>query len=173
MRRIAAAVVVAGIVVLAAAGCGGAGPGPFAWPSDAGSSGFGSPVRPGQMSVISIVMPRTLTTPAVLLDVHPLQAQDARGLKLRYGGTTGLGLELAGQHGWPARKYQLHPLAGFVIPAHVRGGVAIGAASKRRGVHFLHAFVVDYRIGGTRYSATMHVSFTLCVGMRHCTARMP
>jgi len=168
MRRIATAVVVAGVVVLAAAGCGGAGAGPFAWPSDAGSSGFRSPVRPGQMSVISIVMPRTLSTPAVLLDLHPLYPQDARGLTLRYGGTTGLGLELGGQHGWPARKYQLHPLVGFVIPAHVRGGVAIGASATQRGIHQLRAFVVDYQVGGTRYSATMQVGFELCVGYRMC-----
>src|SRR6266404_914668 len=128
MRRVVVAGAVVGIMAVLA-GCGGAGAGPFAWPSDAGSSGFGSPVRPGQTSAISIVMPRTLSTPAVLLDVHPLYPQDARGLALRYAATTGLGLELAGQHGWRARKWQLRPLAGFVIPAHVRGGVVIGATS--------------------------------------------
>jgi len=145
-----------------------AGAGPFAWPSSAGTSGIGSPVRPGQTSAMTIVMPRTLTTPAVILDVHPLHPQDAHGLALRYGATTGLGLELAGTRGWPSLKYQVRPLAGFVIPAHVTGGVTIGAASKRPGVHELRGFVVDYRVGGTRYSATMQMNFELCVGMASC-----
>lgn len=168
MRRIAVAVLAAGAVVAVVAGCGGAGAGPFAWPSDAGTTTIGSPVRPGQTSAMTIGLPRTSTTPAVLLDVHPLHPEDARGLTLRYGATTGLGLELAGQHGWNARKWQLRPLAGFVIPARVTGGVTIGAASRQPGLHELHGFVVDYRIGGTRYSATMQMNFALCVGMASC-----
>jgi len=91
VRRVVVVGAVAGIMALLA-GCGGAGAGPLAWPSSAGSSGFGSPVRPGQTSAISIVMPRTLTTPAVLLDVRPLHPEDARGVALRYAATTGLGL---------------------------------------------------------------------------------
>jgi hypothetical protein len=124
------------------------------------------------MAVISVVMPRTLARPAVLLDVHPLHTEDARGVTLRYGGTTGLGLELGGQLGWQARKYQLHPLAGFVIPAHVRGGVAIGAASTEHGVHEIRDFVIDYRVGGTHYSSPARTSFTLCVGATACGARI-
>jgi len=165
MRRTAAVVATAGIVALVA-GCGGAGKpaaGPLAVPSDAGSHHFGSPVRPGQMSAISIVM-RRVSTPVVLLGVHLLHPEDARGLRLRYAATTGLGLELAGQHGWNVRKWELRPLAGFVIPAHHYGGVVIGAASKQRGLHEIRDFVVDYRIGSTRYSAPMQTGFGLCVG---------
>ena len=172
MRRIAVAVLAAGAVVAVVAGCGGAGAGPFAWPSDAGTTTIGSPVRSGQTFAMTIVLPRTSTTPAVLLDVNPLHPEDARALTLRYGATTGLGLELARTRGWSSRKYQVRPLAGFVIPAHVVGGVTIGAASKRRGVHKIRGFVVDYRIGDRRYSATMQMNFALCVGMRQCPSRL-
>lgn len=130
--------------------------------------GVGLPVDRGQTGVTTIVMPRTLSTPAVLLDVHPLHPQDARGLALRYGATTGRGLELGGARGWHPRAWQVRPVAGFVIPANVRGGVTIGATSTRGGLHFLRDFVVDYEVGGTRYSATMRLTFELCVGMRSC-----
>ena len=104
-------------------------------------------------------MPRTLPTPAVLLDVRPLHPQDAHGLTLRYAATTGRsGLEHRHAHGWNLRAWQARPLRGFVIPAHVRGGVMIGASSKRRGVHDIRGFVLDYQIGSTHYSAPMHVS---------------
>ena len=171
MGRIAAAVAAAGVIVAVVvalvSGPVTAGAGPLAWPSSAGSTQLGSPVRPGQMSAISIVMPR-VSTSAVLLGVHLLHPEDARGLKLRYAATTGLGLELPGQHGWNVRKWQLRPLAGFVIPGHHYGGLVIGAASKRRGVHEIRGFVVDYRIGSTRDSAPMQMGFGLCVGYRVC-----
>lgn len=117
---------------------------------------------------MTIVMPRASGAPAVLLDVHPLHAEDARSLTLRYAATTGRGLELAGERGWNRPAWQERPLAGFVIPAHVVGGVTIGAASTEPGFHFIRGFVVDYRVGATRYSATMHVGFGLCVRMRTC-----
>jgi hypothetical protein len=117
---------------------------------------------------MTIVMPRKLSTPAVLLDVHPLHKEDADGLRLRYAATTGLGLELAGEHGWNRPTWQERPLTGFVIPAHVVGGVTIGAASTEPGYHFIRDFVVDYRVGSTRYSALMGSGFGLCVGMRTC-----
>jgi hypothetical protein len=125
-------------------------------------------VNVGQTAAMTIVMPRKLTTPSVLLDVRPLHAEDADGLTLRYAATTGLGLELLGQPGWNRPAWQERPLAGFVIPAHVVGGVTIGAASTERGFHFIRGFVVDYRVGGKRYSAPMQVGFGLCVGMRTC-----
>jgi len=147
----------------------GAGAGPLAWPSTAGTSGIEGPARIGQTAAMTIVMPHKLSTSAVLLDVHPLHAEDAEGLTLRYAATTGRrGLELAGQRGWNRPAWQERPLRGFVIPAHVVGGVTIGASSTRRGVHVIRGFVVDYRVGATRYSATMHVSFGLCVGYSTC-----
>jgi hypothetical protein len=160
MRRITVAVTVAAIATLLA-GCGGAGAGPLA----AGSARqhFGSPVRPGQTSAIAIVL-RRVDTPVVLLGVRPLHPEDAHGLKLRYAATTGFGLQLGGQRGWNVRKWQLRPVAGFVIPAHHYGGVVVGASSNEHGLHEIRDFVVDYRIGNTRYSAPMGTGFGLCVG---------
>jgi hypothetical protein len=66
-----------------------AGAGPFAWPSGAGHSGAWSPGRAGQTAAVTIVMPRKLNTSAVLLDVHPLHAEDAGGFKPRSAATTG------------------------------------------------------------------------------------
>ena len=170
MKRVAVATVgaVAGIVALVA-GCGGAGAGPFAWPKDAGTSEVSLPVRPGETAATTINMSPTLTVPAVLLDVHPIHPEDARGLTLRYAATTGRrGLEILIWPGWHPSAWQLHPLTGFVIPAHAPGGVTIGASSRRRGVHLIRGFVVDYRIGSTRYSASMQQELKLCVGMREC-----
>jgi hypothetical protein len=138
-----------------------AGAGPFA---SAGGVDVGMPVKIDQFAVTTIVMPRTLPKPAVLLDVRPLHPDDARGLTVRYLGTTGHGLELAGARGWNPGAWQARPVAGFVIPAHVRGGVMIAAVSKHAGVYRLRGFVVDYRIGNTRYSAPMEYGLALCVG---------
>jgi hypothetical protein len=165
MRR--AAIVLSAIAVTGLAGCGGSGAGPFAAPTG-NHVGFKSPVKAGQTAAVTIVLPRTLTTPAVLLDVHPLHPQEADGITLRYAATTGMGLELAGQHGWNRPTWQEQPLAGFVIPAHHRGGVTIGEAAKRPGIHVVHGFVVDYRIGDRRYSAPQQVDVGLCVGYRIC-----
>jgi len=171
-RKTAAAVVLIAVLatstVLAVVLTQSAGAGPFAWPSSAGTSWNWAPVNAGQTAAMTIVMPRALSTPAVLLDVHPLHAEDADGLRLRYAATTGLGLELAGEHGWNRPAWHERPLAGFVIPAHVVGGVTIGAASTEPRFHFIRGFVVDYRLGGTRYSAAMQMGFGLCVGMRTC-----
>lgn len=107
----------------------------------------------------------------MLLDVHPLHQQEADGITLRYAATTGMGLELAGQHGWNRPAWQERPLAGFAIPAHVVGGVTIGAATTRPGVHIIRGFVIDYRIGDTRYSAPQEFAVGLCVGYRTCPER--
>ena len=169
LRQSAGAVVVASILTGGLAGCGGAGAGPFAWPRDAGTSTVSLPVRPGGTAATTIAMSPTLTVPAVLLDVHPIHPEDARGVTLRYAATTGRrGLEILIGAGWHRSAWQLHRLPGFVIPAHVRGGVTIGASSRRRGVHRIRGFVVDYRIGGTRYSAPQQVGLQICVGMRSC-----
>ncbi len=165
MRRRTAAVValvaVLGATALVLALTRSAGAGPFA---DAAGGGVGLPVKIGQVGATTVVMPRTLTTPAVLLGVHPLHPEDAQGLTLRYLGTTGHGLELAGARGWNPRAWQARPLAGFMIPANVRGGVMIAAAAERPGVYEIRNFVLDYRIGGTHYSTDLGVSMTLCVG---------
>jgi hypothetical protein len=140
-----------------------AGAGPFA---HAGGGGAGLPVKIGQFGVTGLPMPRTLKTETVLLDMRPLHPEDAKGLTIRYLGTTGHGLELAGARGWHPKAWEARPLAGFVIPAHVRGGVMMGAASEQPGVYRIRDFVLDYRIGGTHYSARMGESLTLCVGPR-------
>jgi hypothetical protein len=146
-----------------------AGAGPFAWPSSTGTGGAWAPVNAGQTAALTIVMPRKLAESAVLLGVRPLHPEDGHGLTLRYAATIGRrGLELLGQHGWDRPAWQERPLAGFVIPARVVGGVTIGAASTEPGFHFIRGFVVDYRVGNTRYSAPMHMGFGLCVGKRTC-----
>ena len=145
-----------------------AGAGPFAWPSDAGSGGEGTPVKIGQFGLMTIPMPRTLTTPAVLLDVRPLHPGDTTGLTVRYAATTGRGLGIGITTGWNMRRYQLRPVPGFVIPAHARGGVTVGAESTHRGVHTLRGFILDYRIGGTHYSAPLYWALQICVGLKSC-----
>lgn len=166
MRRIAAAVVAAGAVTaIVLMLVGGAGAGPL---QNDGGYGVGIPVKPGQLGVTTFVLPRTLSKPVTLLAVRPLHAQDARGMTLRYGGTIGRGLSVGGGYGWKTRAWQVHPLYGFVIPAHVRGGVMIGEATSQRGVHGVHGFVIDYKVGGTTYTAPQKFTFDLCVGYRVC-----
>ena len=137
-----------------------AGAGPFA---DADACCSGVPVKIGQFGVATIVLPRTLTKPAVLLDVHPLHPEDAAGLTLRYAAGT-RGLQPGLSRGWNIQPNQLRSLAGFGVPAHRRGGINVGVASKRAGVYTLQNLVLDYRIGGTRYSAPMDLGLTICVG---------
>jgi hypothetical protein len=58
-------------------------------------------------------------------------------------------------------------VAGFMIPPHAQAVVVVGATASQRGVYTLHGFVVDYRIGGTRYSAPQQVGLRVCVA-RSC-----
>ncbi|HZS31498.1 MAG TPA: hypothetical protein VFA37_09595 [Gaiellaceae bacterium] len=139
-----------------------AGAGPLGWPNDVGTSWSGLPVKRGQIAVTTLDLHQA-NSPAVLLDVRPLHPADADGLTIRYAATTGKGLEIGGARGWNAKAWQLHRLAGFVIPAHARAGIAVGASATKRGVYFLHAFVVDYRIGGTHYSAPLYQGLEVCV----------
>ena len=168
MRRIAVAVVAAGavaaVVMTLVAGRGAAGAGPLAWPSSSGSAGVGLGVHPGQVFAATIPLPRTLSNPTELVAVRPLHPEDARDVSLQYGATTGRGLSVGGARGWHPAAWQMHPLAGFVIPAHVRGGVTIGVSSTERGVHWIRGFVLDYKIGGTTYSAPQQFAMKLCVG---------
>ena len=115
----------------------------------------------------------TLSTPVVLLDVRPLHPQDARGVTLRYGatsgdGTSGRGTLFGSRDGWHPAKWHLRPVAGFVIPAHVPGAIVVGASSTQPGVHHIRGFIVDYRIGAFTYSAPQQVGIEICVRTRRC-----
>ncbi len=171
MRRIAAAIVGAGAVIAIGLWFGflrSPGPGPLAWSSDFGQSWVTATPKPGQLEDSALIMPRSLTVPAVLLDVQPASAEDARGLDMRYAATIGYGIHIGGASGLRPKKWVLHPLKGFVIPPHVRGAVMVGASPRKPGVYFLHAFVVTYRVGDTTYRTTLQQGMKLCVEVRYC-----
>jgi predicted small lipoprotein YifL len=155
---------VALLLVAALAGCGGGGAGPFAWPKDAGTTRISGPDKVGKLAAVAIPFAHAADKPAVLLDVRPQHPEDAHGLTIRYAATTGRGMELAGQRGWHPAAWELQPLAGFVIRPHVHAAVVIGAAAAKPGIYLLRGFIVDYRIGSTRYSAPQQLGFGLCVG---------
>jgi hypothetical protein len=67
-----------------------------------------------------------------------------------------------GARGWKPAAWDLHPLAGFVISAHTRAAWVVGAAAAKPGVYMLRGFIVDYRIGNTRYSAAQQVGLQVC-----------
>jgi hypothetical protein len=46
----------------------------------------------------------------------------------------------------------------------------VGVSATKRGLYFLHGFVIDYRIGGTHYSAPLYQGMQLCVA-RACPDR--
>jgi hypothetical protein len=61
-------------------------------------------VKIGRFAVTAVYLTGTADSPAVLLDVRPQHAEDARGLTIRYAATTGRGMHLGGVSGWhPAR----------------------------------------------------------------------
>jgi hypothetical protein len=122
----------------------------------------GLPVKTGQLAVTAVPFARDADSPAVLLDVRPLHPEDARGLSIRYAATTGKGMEMAGARGWKPAAWGLHPLTGFVIPAHTRAAWVVGAAAAKPGVYLLRGFIVDYRIGSTRYSAPQQFGLQVC-----------
>jgi hypothetical protein len=152
-----------GLAVLTAVAASGGGAGPLAWPKDAGTTLVGLPVKTGQIAVTAIPFARSVDAPVVRLAVRPQHAEDWHGLVLRYAATTGRGLSLAGARGWRPSRWDLRPLAGFVIKAHTRGGVVIGAVAAKPGVYLLRGFVVDYRSGGKHYSASLQLEFQVCV----------
>jgi hypothetical protein len=123
------------------------------------------PVKTGQLAVMAIPFARAAADPAVLLDARPQHAEDAHGLTIRYAATTGRGIELLGARGWQPVAWDLRPLSGFVIPAHTHAAFVVGAAAAKPGIYLLRGFIVDYRIGSTRYSAPEQVGFQVCVGM--------
>ena len=141
-----------------------AGAGPL-WPKDFGGFWIGVPAKPGQIAVMTIDLHQA-KSPAVLLDVRPRNAAEADGLTIRYAATTGTGLRIAAAAGWKPKAWQLHPVAGFVVPAHRRAGIMVGASATERGLHFLHGFVLDYRIGSTHYSVPLDQEFQICVARR-------
>ena len=124
-------------------------------------------MKTGQSAVTALPLD-SIAARAVLLDVRPQQADDAKGLKIRYAASTGRGLHIGGASGWQPRSWDLRPLAGFVIPPHTRTAVLIGAAAAKPGVYLLRGFVVDYRIGSTQYSAAQQIGLEVCAG-RPCS----
>jgi hypothetical protein len=156
-------------MVLVAAGCGGGGAGPLAWPKDAGISVVGEPVKPGQFGLTAIPLdPRVIKQPMVLLGVRPQYPQDARGLKIRYAAKVIRDAAIGGATGWWPRARGLHPLAGYVVQAHTPTEIVIGAAAAKRGVYLLRGFVIDYRVGGSEYHAAQQLGLRICVE-RPCT----
>jgi hypothetical protein len=150
-RSVGAVAIVAALAatILAVVLTRGAGAGPFAWPKDAGSSWHSFPLNPGQVGVVSVWL-APIDRPAVLLDVRPADAHDARGLALRYAASMRRGSPDGATGIWKPTAWQLRPVAGVTIPAHTRGHVMIAATAKSPGHYFVHAFIVDYKIGGTR-----------------------
>jgi hypothetical protein len=122
-------------------------------------------VKTGQLAVTAIPFARAADDPAVLLDVRPQHAEDAHGLTIRYAATTGRGMQLLGARGWQPAAWDLPPLSGFVIPAHTRAAFVAGADAAKPGIYLLRGFIVDYRIGSTRYSAPQQVGLRVCARM--------
>src|SRR4051812_6414549 len=135
----------------------------YEWQSDGGYNPLGFEVKPGQIGVLEYPFTRALPTRAVLLGMRPMRPQDARGVTLRYGVIAGGGGLTAGRTGWNLRALHAHPLAGFVLPAHTQGTFVVGASSRQVGVHHIRGFVLDYRIGGIRFSAPQQFGEDVCV----------
>jgi hypothetical protein len=150
------------------AGCGGGGAGPLAWPKEAGTSVAGIPVKSGQSAVTGLDVLPAVERPVVLLDVRPQHPADAHGLVIRYAVSTGRGMHIGGQPGWRPAQWDLRPLHGFVIPAHTRAAVVVGAAAAKPGTYLLRGFIVDYRTGGTRYSAPQQIQLRVCASVPSC-----
>ena len=106
--------------------------------------------------------------PAVLLGARPADANEARGLTLRYAATTGKGIQIGLARGWKPHAWDLHPLIGFRIRPDQAAAVVVGAKAARPGIYFVRSFVVDYRIGGTHFRATVPQGIKTCVGRPSC-----
>lgn len=105
--------------------------GPFA--VDGYYNYFGEPAKTDQIVSAYWELSRTLSTPVVLLDVRPLHPEDARGVTLRYGAIAVPTAQYQGRIGWKLKAWHMRPLAGFVLPAHHRGTLVIGASSRKTG----------------------------------------
>ena len=171
MRRwtvgaLAAVAVITTAAVLVAVLTQSAGAGPFAWPKRAGESWFQfRPVKPRQVVAINIPL-EPVDKPAVLLAVRPLHAAEADGLTFLYAVTTQVGIVGGTATGWHPKAWRLRPLRGFVVPANSRAGIMVGTSATKRGHWFVHAFVVDYEVGGTHYSAPQYFGLEVCVAQR-------
>jgi hypothetical protein len=154
--------------LVAAAGCGGGGAGPLAWPKGAGASVVSLPVESGELAVTAIPLARTANEAAVLLAARPQHPKDAGGLTIRYAASTGRGIHIGAARGWQPKRWELRPLAGFVIPPQTRAAVVIGAAAVKPGIYFLRGFIVDYRIGGKHYHAAQQLALRVCASVRSC-----
>ena len=170
MKRIAIAVVAVGaIVAIVLALVIGRSPsaGPFAWPSDAGRSWVIDVAEPNQVRAFGVADTKSVDQPATILAVRPLPTDDPTGVRLRYAACTCVMAHTSGAHGWRPEKWKLHPLPS-VIPAHTTMGIVVGMSARKRGVYFLHGFVIDYEIGGTRYSSPQYFGVKFCVA-RFCS----
>ncbi len=153
MKWIAAALIAAGAVgavvaILLVGRSPGAGP---LGDQGGGYSGL-APLKTGQIAAMGLPLTQGNNLPIKLLDVHPLPRDTTTGLHLRFAATVGSGLSIGAATGWHTRRWGLRELP-FVIPSYEPGGVMVGVSSKTPQSFFLHGFVLDYEVGGTRYSA--------------------
>jgi hypothetical protein len=169
MKRASAVVLTAAVVAAALWLAFGRGPGagPFAWPKDAGRSVYSFPVDPGQGGAVSLWL-GPIDRRAVLLDVRPADGHAPVGLTVTYAATVGPGTPDGAGSVWKPRAWRLRPVAGFTIPAHVQGHVMVRGRANRPGHYLVPAFIVDYKIGGTRYSALQHVGLEVCIAVHGC-----
>jgi hypothetical protein len=158
----------ASVVAASIVGCGGGGAGPLAWQKDAGTSVAGVPVKTHQLAVTGLLSLGPIASRAVLIDVRPEHPTDAHGLAIRYAATTGRGAHIGANRGWRPNAWDLRRLSGFVMQPHTRVAVLIGAAAAKPGTYLLRGFVVDYRIGGTRYSAPQQIGLRVCASVPSC-----
>lgn len=173
MRRLAAAVVAAGAVAAAVIWLifgRSPGAGPFGgWPGGYGCNTFGLVLKPGQLVevdyplVVDPPFPKPLSVPVELLGVRLLHPADGNGVAVRYGARADDPVERVGRSGWKPQAWHMRPVPGFVIPAHHQGMLMIGVSSKQLGIHHICGVVLDYRIGGTTYSAAQAVGIDVTV----------
>lgn len=171
MRRVVDAAIFAGVIAAIVLALVFASParGPlYHWQSDGGYSGIGAPATPGEVIASGAFFEfPILSRPVVLLSVRPLHPEEARGVTLRYGVWTGRE-SIGSADGWHPAAWHLHPVSGYVVPAHVRAGLVVGVSSKQPGIHHIRGVVVDYRIGAFTYSAPRQAGIEICVDMRRC-----
>ncbi len=172
-RRVTRNLGAAGVALLVAAlvaDCGGSGggAGPLAWPKGAGTSVVGIPVKAGEFAVTGLDVLPAVKQRVVLLDVRPQHPKDALRLVMRYAASNGRGMHIGGQRGWRPAEWHLTRVHGFVISSHKRAAVVIGAAAAKPGVYLVRGFIVDYRIGGTSYSALQRIWLRVCAAVHSC-----
>jgi hypothetical protein len=154
MRRVAILAVVvplAAVLALAVWPDRGAGAGPYG--ETEGGFKWGVDARAGQTVTTDYALSGVLSQRAVLLAVRPLHPEDAREVTLRYGAQANMTGQTLWRSGWHLRKWHARAVPGFVVPPGHLGVLEIGMSSRVPGAHRLRGFVVDYRVGGTTYSA--------------------